>query len=60
MIITSHDELTYYLSLINEQLPIESQFISQLADQLNAEIVLGTITNIKYQPIDLKTSPLFL
>lgn len=37
-------ELNYYLSLLNQQLPVESQFISKLADQLNAEIVLGTVT----------------
>lgn len=47
IIITSHKELHYYLSLLNEQLPIESQYISKLADNLNAEIVLGTISNVK-------------
>lgn len=31
----------------NMQLPIESQMISQLADQLCAEVVLGTISNEK-------------
>jgi pre-mRNA-splicing helicase BRR2 len=47
IIITDHSELQYYLSLMNQQLPIESQFVSKLADQLNAEIVLGTIQNAK-------------
>ncbi|XXG57569.1 hypothetical protein AAC387_Pa04g0019 [Persea americana] len=47
IILTGHGELTYYLSLMNQQLPIESQFISKLADQLNAEIVLGTVQNAK-------------
>ncbi|XP_018491321.2 DExH-box ATP-dependent RNA helicase DExH12 [Raphanus sativus] len=47
IIITGHKELQYYLSLMNEQLPIESQFISKLADQLNAEIVLGTVQNAR-------------
>ncbi|KAL0699137.1 hypothetical protein Bca4012_055259 [Brassica carinata] len=47
IIITGHSKLQYYLSLMNEQLPIESQFISKLADQLNAEIVLGTVQNAK-------------
>jgi pre-mRNA-splicing helicase BRR2 len=47
IIITSQQELKYYLSLNNMQLPIESQFVSQLADQLNAEIVMGTVSNIK-------------
>ncbi|ORX98893.1 Sec63-domain-containing protein [Basidiobolus meristosporus CBS 931.73] len=45
IIITTHTELQYYLSLLNQQLPIESQFVSKLADNLNAEIVLGTIRN---------------
>lgn len=43
IIITAHAELQYYLSLLNQQLPIESQFVSKLADNLNAEVVLGTI-----------------
>jgi pre-mRNA-splicing helicase BRR2 len=47
IILTGHSELQYYLSLMNQQLPIESQFISKLADQLNAEIVLGTIQNAR-------------
>ncbi|KAL5562246.1 hypothetical protein UlMin_031993 [Ulmus minor] len=34
-------------SLINQQLPIESQFVSKLADQLNTEIVLGTVQNAR-------------
>ncbi|KAJ3030892.1 UNVERIFIED_CONTAM: DEIH-box ATPase [Siphonaria sp. JEL0065] len=45
IIITTHTELQYYLSLLNVQLPIESQFVSRLADNLNAEIVLGSIRN---------------
>ncbi|KAJ3372967.1 DEIH-box ATPase [Allomyces arbusculus] len=45
IIITTHTELQYYLSLLNTQLPIESQLMSRLADILNAEIVLGTITS---------------
>ena len=43
IIITNHSELQYYLSLMNQQLPIESQFVAKLADNLSAEIVLGTI-----------------
>ncbi|CEL57890.1 pre-mRNA-splicing helicase BRR2 [Rhizoctonia solani AG-1 IB] len=45
VIITNHSELQYYLSLLNEQLPIESQFVAKLADNLNAEIVLGNVRN---------------
>ncbi|KAK7208425.1 Sec63 Brl domain-containing protein [Myxozyma melibiosi] len=46
IIITAHSELQYYLSLMNQQLPIESQFMAKLADNLNAEIVLGTVRSI--------------
>eukprot|EP00466_Bigelowiella_natans_P005264 jgi/Bigna1/53194/estExt_Genewise1Plus.C_160133 len=47
ILITSHSELHYYLSLLNEQLPIESQYIKKMADNLNAEIVLGTVQNVE-------------
>ncbi len=47
IVITTHTELQYYLSLNNMQLPIESQFLSQLPDHLNAEIVLGTVSNTR-------------
>lgn len=43
IIITTQGEMTYYLSLLNQQLPIESQFASKLVDNLNAEIVLGNV-----------------
>ncbi|KAJ9648356.1 Pre-mRNA-splicing helicase BRR2 [Coniosporium tulheliwenetii] len=43
IIITTQSEMQYYLSLMNQQLPIESQFMSKLADNLNAEIVLGNV-----------------
>ena len=43
IIITTQTEMQYYLSLLNQQLPIESQFVSKLADNLNAEIVLGNV-----------------
>ncbi|WAR22369.1 U520-like protein [Mya arenaria] len=47
IMLTNHSELQYYLSLMNQQLPIESQFIGKLADNLNAEVVLGTVQNVK-------------
>ncbi|KKK26853.1 hypothetical protein ARAM_003451 [Aspergillus rambellii] len=43
IIITTQAEIQYYLSLLNQQLPIESQLMSKLADNMNAEIVLGNI-----------------
>lgn len=47
IILTNHSELQYYLSLMNQQLPIESHMIKKMPDLLNAEIVLGTIQTIK-------------
>lgn len=43
IIITTQSEIPYYTSLLNQQLPIESQFVSKLVDNLNAEIVLGNV-----------------
>ncbi|CAL8467727.1 g7265 [Coccomyxa elongata] len=47
IIITGHSELQFYLSLFNAQLPIESQYVATIADNLNAEIVLGTVQNLQ-------------
>uniref|UniRef100_A0A915HM77 U5 small nuclear ribonucleoprotein 200 kDa helicase n=1 Tax=Romanomermis culicivorax TaxID=13658 RepID=A0A915HM77_ROMCU len=47
IMITNHNELQYYLSLMNQQLPIESQMIGKLTDCLNAEIALGTVNNVR-------------
>ena len=46
MIITTHDKLNHYLAMLNHGLPIESTYIKALANHLNAEIVLGTVTNV--------------
>ena len=45
-LITSQDGLARYLNKLVREVPIESNFIKQLADHLNAEIVSGTVTNI--------------
>lgn len=45
-IITSHDKLANYLQLLTRQSPIESQFLNSLTDNLNAEICLGSVTNV--------------
>lgn len=37
-IITTHDKLSHYLTLLTQQNPIESQFLGSLADNLNAEV----------------------
>lgn len=44
---TSNDRLDHYVSLITQQHPIESRFGTKLADNLNAEISLGTVTNVE-------------
>lgn len=46
LIITTHDKLSHYLKSLTNQFPIESNFINLLADNLNAEVALGTVTNI--------------
>ncbi|CAH2095219.1 unnamed protein product [Euphydryas editha] len=46
IIITTHDKLTHYLKSMTNQFPIESNFINLLADNLNAEVALGTVSNI--------------
>ena len=46
IIITSHDKLSHYLSLLTNQFPIESNFVALICDNLNAEISLGTVTNV--------------
>ena len=37
-ILTTHDKLSHYLSLLTQQNPIESQFENGLTDNLNAEV----------------------
>ncbi|XP_045068949.1 activating signal cointegrator 1 complex subunit 3 [Coregonus clupeaformis] len=46
-IITAHDKLSHYLTLLTQQNPIESQFLETMADNLNAEVSLGTVTNVE-------------
>jgi activating signal cointegrator complex subunit 3 len=45
-LITSQDGLARYLNKLVKEVPIESNFIKQLADHLNAEIVSGTVTTL--------------
>lgn len=47
IIITSQDEVQYYLAILNQQLPIESQLIHKLVDNISAEVVSGSITTIE-------------
>lgn len=47
VIITEHSKLNKYLAMLTRTVPIESQFTNDLPDHLNAEIVLGTVTNVR-------------
>ena len=49
--IAGHQELQFYLSLFNQQLPIESQYVKTIPDNLNAEIVLGTVQVLSALPV---------
>ena len=44
---TTSDKLDHYVSLLTQQHPIESKFGDKLIDNLNAEISLGTVTNVE-------------
>ena len=46
-IITTHDKLAHYVSLMLRAAPIESQFLSKLSDNLNAEICGGSVASIQ-------------
>jgi pre-mRNA-splicing helicase BRR2 len=43
VIITLHDEVQYYLAVLNQQLPIELQMMLRLVDALNAEVASGAV-----------------
>jgi activating signal cointegrator complex subunit 3 len=45
-LITNYDAYQRYIEKLVKAVPIESNFIKQLPDHLNAEIVGGTVTNI--------------
>lgn len=45
-ILTTHDKLSHYLGMLTASTPIESQFVKNLPDNLNAEVVLGTVSNV--------------
>lgn len=64
---TTSDRLDHYVSLLTQQHPIESKFGEKLIDNLNAEISLGTVTNVHeavqwlgytYMMVRMKQNPL--
>jgi activating signal cointegrator complex subunit 3 len=45
-LITKFSKVNYYMGLMANTMEIESQFMKNLKENLNAEIALGTVTNI--------------
>ncbi|RKP20798.1 Sec63-domain-containing protein [Rozella allomycis CSF55] len=60
IIITRHEKLNFYVSSITHQIPIESKFNNNLVDNLNAEITLGTVSNLNEAINWLKYSYLYV
>ena len=46
MICTAQESFNHYVASLTEQYPIESKLTAKLVDTLNAEISLGTVTNV--------------
>lgn len=47
IIITSQDKVHFYLSALTNQIPIESNLLNALTDNLNAEVILGSVSNVQ-------------
>jgi len=47
ILITTADRLSHFLRVMAVSVPIESSFETRLVDHLNAEIVLGTVSNVR-------------
>lgn len=47
IVITNQSDVQYFLAILNQQLPIESQLVSMIVDGLNAEVVSGSIKSRK-------------
>lgn len=60
VIITTHDKLAHYLQLLNAQLPVESALAERLADHLNAEVCLGTVSSLAEGAVWLSYTYLFI
>ncbi len=60
IIITVHDQLARYINSILSQVPIESQFMQRIADNLNAEVSLGTVATLSEAIFWLKYTYLYV
>jgi activating signal cointegrator complex subunit 3 len=59
-LVTTKDKLPHYLRLLVAAAPIESQLVSSLPDHLNAEITLGTVTNLREAEVWLTYTYLYV
>ena len=60
ILITSYSEVQFYLSALNQQLPIESQMMAKLADSLNAEVVAGVIRDVETGVVWLQSTYMYV
>ena len=60
IMIAPREKIDKYLKLVGQQMPIESQFTSRLEDNLNAEISLGTVSNVNEAIVWLSYTYLFV
>uniref|UniRef100_A0A6G1SEP0 U5 small nuclear ribonucleoprotein helicase n=2 Tax=Aceria tosichella TaxID=561515 RepID=A0A6G1SEP0_9ACAR len=47
IVITQQSKVAFYISLMTEQLPVESKLIGRLAEFINAECVIGNVENLE-------------
>lgn len=47
IVITQQNQVSFYMSLMTEQLPVESRLISRLPEFINAECVIGNIESLR-------------
>jgi activating signal cointegrator complex subunit 3 len=60
IIITQQATVSRYLAMLTHQIPIESQYIKSLSDNLNAEVTAGTVTNVKEAVVWLSYTYLYV
>jgi len=60
VIVTQQATVSRYLAMLTHQIPIESQYIKSLADNLNAEVTAGTVTSVKEAVVWLSYTYLYV
>ena len=60
IIVTQQTTVSRYLAMLTHQIPIESQYIKKLSDNLNAEVAAGTVTSVKEAVVWLSYTYLYV